>query len=230
MDRSPINLHTIIETVGVNILCFITPKQLFLLSTVNHHYQKSLHQYIFTTCHQQLHPAVKLGVGTNYLVEFQRGRSFEHKTELWDCMFARLNLTEGMLDAVRRKCGRTDLNMKEALHLLRKLAEEQSTVKVEGARGNTLVNASCNMRVMNEDLSLGLARYILDRDACRKGKGKENYSFVEDWLNFLLRLRSVSVKYWEWDMFHNHKREFGKGLVLMMEGVDEIEIRLTRHY
>jgi hypothetical protein len=233
MDDPNHNLQHVIETTGLDILSFLGPKDLVRLASINlHFHQKAVHQFVFAVCTRSLQSSsIKLGVGTNYLAEFKIGRSFKNKTELWDFIFSRITPTDAILDICRTVYGMPNLVMEEALQLLRTEAEEQSNINKRGER-NSLITASCNTQERNPSLALRTAQYFLDRDACKKGKGKEKYHIVLDWLKYLMRLRDIAIEYWEWDMLHNNRRQFGKGLVFMSResGEEYIEFRLNRLY
>ena len=221
--EQPCSLQCVIETVGVNLLSFIDPRQMFLLSIVNHHYHEELiHQYILSTCANHImHLDIKLGSGSNYLIEFVEGASFNRKTELWDHIFAKITSTSMQLHN----------KDKARIHELRSTAESQSNIKLSSSSGDVILTASCDIQSRSKQIAKGLARYLINRDACKNGSGKEYYSFIQDWLNYLIHLRGIAIHFWEWDLLYVGRRQFGKGLVFSSIDVrDVVEIRLTRFY
>lgn len=215
-------LQNVIHTVGADLLSFLHPKELFLLSIVDHkHYEALIHQYILPVCSQHLQTTIKLGTGTNYLIELDIGRSFSEKSELWDHIIARVKPQLYSND-------KSDENA--SIKQIREMSVSQSNIRSRGGNGNPIIIASCNIEQRNREVARGLANYMMDRDACRHGLGKEHYNFVRDWLNYLIHLRDITIQYWEWDLMCNGKREFGKGLIFSSNSSDVVEARLTRFY
>jgi hypothetical protein len=218
-------LQNVIDAVGINLISFLHPKQLFRLSIVSRHYYHDLiRPYILSICQLHLQSTMKLGTGSNYLIEFKRGRSFHNKTELWDHILTKV--TPNLMSFYNDRSSFDD-----ALSQLQTMPQSQSNdVKLVGAHGITILTASCNTQQRNNIIAHGLACYIMNRHACKNNsKGKQYYNFVWDWLNYCIHLRDITFHYWEWDLLYNCKREFGKGLVFSL-GVEEVEIRLSRFY
>lgn len=219
-------LICIIETVGANVLSFLDPKQLFLVSTVNRRfYHQFIHQnIILAVCAQHLQSTIKLGSGSNYLVEFTVGCSFNNITQLWDHLFAKVRPDVRKLYHDKSTAG-------EELQSMSEITEIQSRrVKLTGSNGEIILTASCNIQEQNRETAKGLVRYIMERNAIRKEKIKEHYELVQDWVSYLIHLRGITIRYWEWDLLCNGTREFGKGLVFLVSISNAVEVRLTRFY
>lgn len=221
--KSALGLGGVIETVGVNLLSFLDPKQLFILSSVSHYYHEELiHRYILGVCVHQLQKTIKLGVGSNYLVEFTEGQSFSSTTQLWDHIFVKITPT-----LMQEYC--IDGDEQTSIISLRATAEREPNIKLTCTDGHAILTASCNIQQRHRDVAQGLVRYIIDRDACKNDKRNEYYSFVNDWLHYLICVREISIQFWEWDILCKGRREFGKGVVFMYNA-EVVEIRLRRFY
>ena len=219
------SLTTVIETVGTSLLSFLEPRELFLLSTSSRCYhQKVVHQFVFATCSKHLSTPIGISDDKNYVLEFDTGRSFYDKIEPWEVILSQVIVSAGLLDIFRRAYDTEKFTTCEALYL----EKDRPETKDEGTRNETLVTVLCNLHDDNANVAHGIARYIMNRDAIRNGRGRERYGFVWDWVDYLIRLKGVSIEYWEWDINKRKYREFGKGLVFVSEEVgEEVELKLT---
>ena len=218
-------LKTVIETVGTSILCFLEPREIFLLSTANKSFhQQTVHQYVFATCSKQLSTPISICDDKNYELEFDIGRSFYKKIEPWEIVLSQVSVGTGLLDMFHRAYKTKKFTKCEALYL----EKDRPKTKEKGSRNESLVTVLCNLHNDNANVVHGIAQYILNREVIRNGRGKERYDFVWDWIDYLICLKGVSIEYWEWDINKRKYREFGKGLVFVSEEMgEEVELRLT---
>jgi hypothetical protein len=193
-------LYQVVSQVGADVLSFLHPKELFLLSIIDrNHHEVLIHQYILSACSQHLQSTIKLGTGSNYLIEFGIGRSFSEKSELWDHIINRVKPQLSCND-------KSDTNV--TIKQIREMSvSESNNIRLRGGNGDPIIIASCNIGHRNREVARGLAMYMMDRDACKRRSGQEHYNFVQDWLNYLIHLRDITIQYWEWDLMCNGKRE-----------------------
>lgn len=118
----------------------------------------------------------------------------------------------------------------EALQSLETTESQSRRVKLAGSNGEIILTASCSIQEQNRETAKGLVRYIMERNAIRKGEGKEHLGLVRDWMSCLIHVRGITIRYWEWDLLCNGAREFGKGLVFLSSISNAVEVRLTRFY
>eukprot|EP00970_Alexandrium_tamarense_P016268 scaffold6342_cov206-Alexandrium_tamarense.AAC.6 len=87
---------------------------------------------------------------------------------------------------------------------------------------------------IDNESALHWVNYILDRDACRNGKGKGSFNFVREWLRYVISQRDVYIGLWRWNLNNRNLHAqgmFGVGVkISTLEPRAEMELRLTRLY
>lgn len=248
-----IKLEEILVNVGLQIYCYLHPKDLLSFSLCNREYlwNDIIRDKLFKICSMH-HLPLNLGVGTNYLAEFKEGCSFLDKAHLLDFV---LDMTERadllLVDTVSMDESR--MGAREAL--LGDDNSDNSTLKFysnssnnnNSMERNITITVDCHYQsTTNKDSAISWTKYILDRDACKRSiKDKKTQRLIWAWLNMMFaqsnnsNISTVSFGLWRWTCKHqklNGQGIAGVGVLFMKTDSNEntndeyLELRLTRQY
>eukprot|EP01082_Thalassiosira_pseudonana_P009981 g8842.t1 g8842 contig34:247820-248422(-) len=200
MDTS---FNDVIDTIGIEIYCFLHPKDLFSFSLCSHNRHNRVSASIVKICTRHL--PIRLGIDTNYPVVLAEGHSFSSKKQVKELMLEKIHLAK-----------------------LQVPHDTNSSFDLE-----TSVEYHHHDEIDNES-ALHWVNYILDRDACRNGKGKGSFNFVREWLRYVISQRDVYIGLWRWNLNNRNLHAqgmFGVGVkISTLEPRAEMELRLTRLY
>ena len=232
---------SLLETVGIEVVaCYLHPSDLLSIGLTS----SQLHDAILVPnvliqlCIQH-HLPIKLGVSTNYLVEFieshptitnnSRHRS---KRELVTYVLKKLHSSQLLL---------VDTNsVQESEERAKKLFidEDKSSVSCYAASDDhrqqttttattTTATVECHFQSnATNNFAIAWIDYILNRDACKRyGKDVANNKFIRDWLMLILaslslqqqqhqqrteNVNSNNIQIWRWGCKHSNLS--GKGV------------------
>jgi len=240
----------VLETVGMQVYYHLHPEDLFRLGLCGRHFWDEISRGSTRILAQHL--PLRLGVGTNYLVEFREGRSFSCKGDVAEHVLDKAEaaglLMFGTASAEEsRRLGTRSLAVGPARTNTSKFYSRSESILNPNNRQTTTVECSY-ISSTGSAVAASWASYILNRDACKRTtEDRETYRFVKAWLDFLSSQRSTTLRKWSWSCKHqalNGRGIAGAGVIIRratseeatsseeenIAAVHTLEVRLTRIY